>query len=297
MSTSLAEKIAVDMNSWLPKVRIEFAMQGEPLVNPNVTDILSTFHKNFPTAQLLITTNSDPLKDDFNESDRLSATPHIFRGHVQKDRIKSLFDAGAHTLLVNDYDANDQMLKDLQDIASSLGVSYFNYHEKGISPWSYRGTDHQEIVVMRWMEHLEDNDTKRALNNQAGNALTKVIEHYRPLRELPMKARCQLPFRELEIKQDGAITSCCMQWGRDMIIDFFPNHSLQEIWESQKFITVRKLLYEKERGLLAPCKGCDYVPFKTGLLKDPMPENVLPMVELAKTLSEETLIIPDFPLQ
>ena len=62
MSVETAKNIAKSLNTWLDKCRIEFAMQGEPLLNPNSTKIFNAFRTHFPKAQILLTSNIDMIR-------------------------------------------------------------------------------------------------------------------------------------------------------------------------------------------------------------------------------------------
>jgi hypothetical protein len=83
-----------------------------------------------------------------------------------------------------------------------------------------------------------------------------------------------------------------MDWRREKIIDYFPRHSLQQIWESPKFIAARKLLFEKHRETMLPCSGCDYRSFRVGLIKDPLPNTNLSIEDLSNVANQ----IAEIPL-
>ena len=66
LATHLAEAIR-DTEGWNP--RIEFAMHGEPSMNPAMIPILDTFREHLPKAHLMMTTNGagflrDPARID-----------------------------------------------------------------------------------------------------------------------------------------------------------------------------------------------------------------------------------------
>ena len=113
-------------------------------------------------------------------------------------------------------------------------------------------------------------DRRRVLNNQAGNILPAFATSDPNLQipAEPLKLRCSNVFRELVIKYDGSCTSCCMDWKRELIMGKFPETSLKDIWNSDKFNSVRQLLYDKKR-IMDPCRRCNYRGFRNGLVDDP----------------------------
>ena len=78
-------------------------------------------------------------------------------------------------------------------------------------------------------------DKRRKLNNQAGYVREDFARELRiPILLKPLRKKCSNVFRELVIKHDGAVTACCMDWQRKLIIGRFPDQSLEEIWNSEK---------------------------------------------------------------
>jgi len=245
MSIELADSISKELNSWIPKGRrIEFALQGEPLLNPNAKEIIKTFRTNYSRSQLLISTNGDPL---------------IHNGIVDIDYIKTLFNNGLNYLLWNNYDKDLSWFKDKFEFTP---FEEFNVYQ-------YRGNKDHKIVVMD--NHSEEawKNRRRFLNNQAGFVKPEYAKELGiPIITEPLKKRCSNVARELVIKADGSVPACCMMWKPDLIVGKFPEQSLEQIWNSQKFQYIRQLLYNKNR-ILSPCNKCSYSGFKCGLLKDP----------------------------
>ena len=60
-------------------------MRGEPMLHPDVLDIISIFRANLPNGSLMLTTNGDTL-----------------RGHMQ-ERVEKLFKVGLNLLLLDTY--------------------------------------------------------------------------------------------------------------------------------------------------------------------------------------------------
>lgn len=237
-------RVANELNKWIPQGRrIEFALQGEPLANPNVANIISIFRAYYPKSQLLISTNGDLITADL---------------------IEKLFVNGLNTLLVNCYDDNTR--SDILKIAmrsNPKGIPIFDFYEEPKPKvYSYRGYQHQEIIFIDSVLDREGESPIRKLNNQAGYGKMRYGG-----RILPLKASCSNVFRELVIKYDGTIMACCMDWLRKMPVGKFPEQSLKEIWEGDRFNKIRRSLYNYDRSNLELCSNCDYVGFKNGIAR------------------------------
>ena len=92
MTAELAAQIAEELNSWFngKGKRVEFALQGEPLLNPDIVEIVKAFRENYPKAQLLVCTNGDRLHKNYQM--------------VNYDLVYALFDAGLNYLVIENYD-------------------------------------------------------------------------------------------------------------------------------------------------------------------------------------------------
>lgn len=254
MTTDLAKTIAIDLNSWFggKGKRLEFALQGEPLANPNISEIIKIFRDNYTKSQLQITTNGDLIKLEV---------------------VEELFKNGLNMLLIDCYDKNaksriQEILLPITSAFKSQPVSIpsFDFYKDKPKVWSYKGNTQKEIIYMDSIMDV-DNPNKtitRTLNNQA------AFGKFQSGVKLPLKMSCSNPFRELVVKHNGTVYSCCMSgWipNPEMIVGKFPDESLKEIWEGEKFNNIRKILYNSERYKLNTCAKCDYKGYKNGLAK------------------------------
>lgn len=252
MTVGMAEGIAKELNEWLKLCRVEFALQGEPLLNPNMIEIVKTFRSNFPKCQMLITTNGDKLKKN---------------NTVNRDKIIELFHDGLNYLLIDVYDNNYNWWR--SELEKNVDIPIFNFYD-GFNVYTYRGFKDVAIVLMDNIVKRRNENKRRILNNQAGNLDSekiKILNLPDEFFDVPIKYRCSNVFHELCIKYDGVVTACCMDWKRELIMGKFPEESLKNIWNSFKFNCLRQLLFNKER-VVPPCNRCNYKGYKTGLLKD-----------------------------
>jgi MoaA/NifB/PqqE/SkfB family radical SAM enzyme len=259
VTVETAYKISKDLNDWLPKIRIECALEGEPLLNKNASLILQAFREEFNKCQLQVTSNMDSLKKgkkEFNDK-----------------KIDELFKSGLNILVADYYGESfdmsyNEFFEGLNKASNGLPV--YDYYEDKVNPWTYHGNDISMIIVI---DNTHERDEQRLLNNQAGNIdpeLVRINNLQTDIQNLPKLAKCQQPFLEMFIKHDGAVPFCCMDWNREHIIGKFPEDGkYKEIWNKYHFNLIRKLLYEQRRDLLTPCNRCNYKGHKLDSLKDP----------------------------
>ncbi len=257
MDTELAENIAKQLGAWFDHKRIEFALRGEPTLNPHLIEIISIFRTYFPKSQLLLSTNGDQIRKDLS-------------------MINKLFDAGLNILLIDGYNNDYYWWK-----KALTNVSYpvFDFFEDRPKVYSYKGYKHQEIILMDDISKSSGKSPIRRLNNQAGNAYCPELNIY-PLR-YPLKKRCSNPFREIVVFNNGHVPICCMDYREQFIIGKTPEQSLQEIWNSELYNAVRVLLFYKHR-IFEPCSRCDYRGYKVGLLKQPNNLSLKEAIEILK---------------
>jgi len=244
MSIELAIDIAKQLGTWFTRKRIEFALRGEPTINPKCIEIIKIFRENFPKSQLMITTNGDIIQKNF-------------------DMINNLFDNGLNTLLVDAYERYEWW----KDQLSNLSFDFFDFYEDKPIVYGYVGYKEKRIILMDSIIKKSRQTIIRRLNNQGGSVNYPELG-ITPL-TYPLMRRCSNPFRELVIFNDGSVPICCMGgYKNEFIVGKTPEQSLKDIWNSDLYNAVRKLLYHKQRVFL-PCLRCDYKGYRIGLLKEP----------------------------
>lgn len=268
MSLDTASKIADDLMEYCPKPRIEFAMRGEPLMNPDHLKIFRAFRNRLPKAQMMVTTNGDTL-----------------RGRLA-EKADGIFEAGINFILMDTYYPSARR-NALRNEAWSLNtirnfeievVDYFGeWMPEGKSPYHNHGNKIQRTIVL--MDDLSARDGEhgsRLVKTHAGSNPTRQITH-----EFPYKRNCGRPFREMTFTWDGYFTLCCDDWKREYIIGNIDDHTVERLWCHPKVEAARARLMQKDRAW-GPCQLCDAPTApRTGLLPiyDPPTEKQIELTE------------------
>lgn len=246
MQVGLAWRIAESLKKWgFNRKRVEFAMHGEPTLHSELPTILQYFRKRLPECQLQVTTNGSIL---------------AIKGPTY---VKQLFASGINLLLVDMY--NDQ--ERIRKVCVNSGFPIKQYYKGDINPYHYNGHTLKCIVDMGDLKVKTGERRPRTIFNHAGNCNPTVVTNAVPL---PLRKMCTRPFRELVIHYDGSVPICCVDWRHEHIIGVFPRDgTLQHLWESMEFQSVRTLLLRRNRSFL-PCYRCDnHGGFRVGLVEHP----------------------------
>ena len=233
LATSVAWKIKE--SGW--NSRIEFAMHGEPTLNPNCALIIKIFSTILPKHQLMMTTNGTCLT---------------------KDNLTLLFASGLTILAVDNYE-NTIAVETIKNWFDKSSLQVYSY------PMESEGNPHRrQKKGVKFISLIEDingavKGTHSSMNNHCGSAA--------PLNDKGVGKRCAKPFRELSIRWDGHVSGCCNDFRGvlkcgNVVIDTLP-----EIWMSERFEALRSCVYNGLR-VLPPCKGCDATSYRVGCLPD-----------------------------
>lgn len=232
---SIARKIK--HSGW--NARIEFAMHGEPTMNPNWVNILALFRGQLPKHNIMLTTNGGGLL-------KKPGTDHwINRAMSQLNclAIDAYEYAGIYKKIIQRYSGDIPWYPD----------------NKSLSPHTRRKFKDRIIVFVRDIS-VSNTGTHSTLNNHSGCAS--------PKNNKMNGKRCALPFRELSIRYNGSVAICCNDWrGYYKIGNALEYKTIDQLWQNEAYVTARKFLYNGLR-VLDPCKGCDFRSYRVGLLPD-----------------------------
>lgn len=237
MDSVTAILIARGCKDFCPTARIEFAMRGEPLMNPLALDIFRIFHEHCPKAQLMVTTNGDTL-----------------RGRMA-ERSNRIFNAGVNFILLDTYypkERRDALREEALAIKTGINVIdyYTEWAPRGISPYHNQGKKIQNTIVL--MDDLSVRDGEhgsRLVKTHAGSNPSKILDHY-------LVRNCGRPFREMTFTWDGYFALCCDDWKREYLVGNIDQYDMEELWGHPRIEAARARLYSKDRDW-GPCQQCD----------------------------------------
>lgn len=260
MDILLVEKIAKALGREYEHKRINIGQFGEPTLYPELHLFMETFSLHAPTCMKTIFTNGLLI---------LKKTKNWFR---------ELFNCGLDVMIIDTYVKKVQIEEWCHKVFDgNPNVEIINFYKdkpKQFPGYFYRKPDeHKVIMLLDNIGHRAGDSRQRLLINSAGNSDPKKLAKYYKA-NIPPEAyhmrmkKCVRPYREMVICHDGAVPICCIDWKRDCLIDVFKG-SIKDIWEGERFDTVRTILLE-ERRVLNPCYKCNWWGGeRQGLIKNP----------------------------
>lgn len=248
MTLETAELLALMLrvNGW--NSRVEFAMHGEPTMNPDYIKIVRVFRKHLPKNQLMMMSNGGGL----------------LRPPGVVESLNELFDAGLNVFAFDAYE--HVKIKDKVDAAlrspGELPLPFDVHHypdQLEFSPHDRYPRSARKFIRVRDIR-MSKKGTHTTLNNHCGSGAPGLKE--------PIKSRCAKPFRELSIRWDGSVAICCNDWRGVYKIGNINKTPLNALWNSAEFQSARRFLMVRDRGALKPCNVCDAWSYQVGLLPD-----------------------------
>ena len=255
IDVELVRSIFEQLNDWLPKIRVEMDLRGEPALHPELTAVLQTMRTAMPTASLQLQTNCEPWIDD------------------GWDVAQEWFAAGLNVLALNCY--REGFYEHFQRTLPKWPVTwvdYYNDNPQHLSMNSYWNPRKQQVFLLQDLGSVgTQGHVNRRIHNTAGNSNVKLIEQRTGLksRELPLPNRCTKINRELIVHCDGIVPACCLDWCQELVLGDLNHEGVQAVWEGERMQIVRQLLWRRQRGLLKPCCNCDDPGSRAGLLEPP----------------------------
>lgn len=248
MTKSCAHKVAQDIGAAGWTSRIEFAMHGEPTMNPDFIELVRIFREHLPNNQLMMTSNGGGLLKD------------------TEARISGLFGAGLNILALDDYKRTHIVPK----VRERCGAAYpiKDYPKDGLE-WSphHRWPRNARMIII-----IQD------LVDGAGGSHSIITNHCgcgSPPNSRRAHTRCAKPFRELGVRWDGRVAGCCNDFRGVFKVGDARKENLADIWQSEYLQAMRRKLYAGERDFGA-CNGCDYTTYRNGFLPDKSGRRTLP---------------------
>lgn len=267
MTLKTAEAIASQMAAAYWNARVEFAMHGEPTMNPNADEIVGVFRKHLPRASMLMLSNGGGLQ-----------------GEAGVAMIYSLFENGLNTLGLDEYQNVKLVPKILERLNAAVGAQPFRIYtypdEPDGNPHTRQPHKSRRLVHIRPID-LNTSGTHASLNNHAGSGAPKS--------DVAMGKPCAKPFRELSFRWDGSTAVCCNDWRGELATGSIHKEGLEGIWHGAVMDAARRKLILGQRDF-GPCRGCDALSYRTGLLPDKYGRETLPKPSAASnaTLAEAT---------
>lgn len=139
-----------------------------------------------------------------------------------KHDIQALIDAGVNRIMISDYDSNPEL-------------------DKLAAEWPV-------IRIRRFVDDGLDHYEEYGFNNRAGS-MFGISE--------PVTRPCYIPAYKTMIDWNGDVLLCSHNWSKDISFGNIKISDISEIWNSMKFVDMRKELIVGNRSLYDACSKCN----------------------------------------
>lgn len=234
--------------------RIEFAMHGEPTMNPDFIKLVSIFREHLPKNQLMMTSNGGGL----------------LGGEGPLAKLNALFDAGLNVYGLDAYEYVNIAPKIVKALSETEdpGFNIMFYPEEKEASIHKRWPKGTRLFVRVKDISVADEGNHATLNNHCGAGAPGLAD--------PIQSRCAKPFREISVRWNGKISICCNDWRGIYKCGDIRSSTIGNIWNNEYFASARKYLYQGDRGALSPCDVCDAKSYRVGFLPDKLGKQSLP---------------------
>lgn len=253
MSVELAEKCIDDLTMFPRKIkRISFFENGEPLVNPNLPEIIAYAKSKRVSDCFCITTNASLLT---------------------REKSKELIDAGLNHIDISIYGLDDKTYLEF----SHNQISF----KKILNQVSdcFDQMKNGEVVVKITDAVIHSQEELDRFYEMFSPICNKIcVEHVVPMwydfeletsydgrniygKPVIHKDVCPIPFYELSVQANGLITPCCNDWKHSCILGDATKDSIFSVWNGKKHNDMCKTLLKQGTKSLYPCNRCHYHEF------------------------------------
>lgn len=268
MTRDLADTLAgqIYQSGW--NCRLEFAMHGEPSMNPDFVEILGIFRQYLPKHPMMMTSNGAGfMKDPTRLVD--AALVHL-------------------NVLALDWYENVQIVPKILEKYEGIHAPLYYPENQEANPHHRIRPKQRRFVIIQDIADATKG-THHVLYNHSGAGA--------PRNDNAAGQRCAKPFRELSIRWDGSVAVCCNDWRGEYKCGTVQEQGIEQIWQGPAMVAARRKLYYGERTF-GPCLGCDFKSYRNGLLPDKLGKQTLPKpdakveAELKKAMAGDPLTLP-----
>ena len=270
--------------------RMDFSLQGEPLLNPVLPTFIEKARKSHPKTQIMVISNMDKVRREGFEF------------------LLDLYDRGLNIVHADLYDKKQEtwFLESLREYSKELelrGIRISDCYATNDNPFQYTGPNKRFLYFLRENKE-EDQDqplsdkknTTRNFHLWGGNLPRERWGKYTDLTmfHFPMKKVCTEPLKYATIRHNGEVAPCCFDGARTTTMGNINRESKNSIWQSDNFQAIRLSTSLGRRELWAPCLLCNRLSFRIGLT--PYWGPAMSEEEIIETVKDCTTIYKEEPM-
>jgi radical SAM protein with 4Fe4S-binding SPASM domain len=252
MSLPTFEKIVNDLSGFPERVRVvTLHAYGEPLMNPNLINMINVLHKQTVCVEIRFTTNGTLLTNQLVDN---LADSHL-----------NLFRLSLNGLNAEQYKENCMRSIDFDKMISNVKRLKLNRKHNlkiAIKTTSAVVTNKKEEQAFSelandigdywYVENIDD--IWAGFDSGEIQQYTNVADKWHEGRKTSV---CDYPFTHMMVFSNGDIGICPLDWAHKTVINHINDTTLREVWESNQLREAQIRFLEHEHPF-EPCKECKY---------------------------------------
>lgn len=265
MPIDLYKKILNDIRSMGKLNNLNIYGDGEPLLHPDIAELVSLAKENDVAEAITITTNASLLTEKVAKNliesrlDYLRISVYSIYDNIFKKITNTQYDAD---LIFNNV---KQLFKIRNDrggktpfIYVKLIDTYSKENEDFLSKYNFIADEVNIETPMNWnsfnnIDLISNIDRHRKTNE-------KTLQGYYGKHNISnVKKICTTPFLSLNIKSNGDVCICIVDWNKGTKIGNISTVSLSEIWYGDTLREFRRMHIEQRKHENESCRNCKFM--------------------------------------
>lgn len=252
MDFNLYKKIIDDLSRMSAKLKVlRLSGQGEPLLNPNIVEMISYAKEKEVADFIEIVTNGSQFNPEFNSRLVESGIDRI-RISVEEVTEEGYSEMAGRKINFEEFVAN---IKDLHDRSGEKCEIYIKIVDAAVDTEEKRKLYYdifEEICDRIWIDQVIPlwSDYEELSSNFD---IKQIGLHGQKMQQVKI---CPYPFYNLIINPDGEVTACCADWKRKLVMGDLKEKSFEEIWHGIVLRTFWADLLKGDKNKYEMCAKC-----------------------------------------
>jgi radical SAM protein with 4Fe4S-binding SPASM domain len=268
MDMDCFQKCVDDITSWTRDVGervklIKLYSLGEPLLHPQLCEMVRIIKQSDICGQIEITTNASLLTREIAEK-LVDYGLDILKISVYGARPESCQAVTGRNVHPEEIREKVQYLKDYRDAqGKNLPVIYAKMintytEENELFTEQYKDAADHCVIDDPFHIPVEGTDVYKNLYGAGGE---EIFNSCVKTEEYAHRRVCRYAFTHLTVRNDGSAVVCCTDWLKELRLGNVMEHTLKEIWESKTLYDIRCGMLTQKGEQYRVCKNCE-LPYR-----------------------------------
>jgi len=278
MDMELFKKILNDIKAMGKVINLNLYGDGEPLLNKNIVSMVNLIKEYDVAERITITTNASLLTEKISKGLIASGLTYLRVSiySIYKERFKNITQSSTTP---DDIYNNIKKFKEIRD---KSGQKTPFLYVKMIDTYSKENEDFKKMYAplvdqvnietpMNWNGYNDYNLIEKIDPNRNTDE-TNIHAYFKQKGQSGLKKICTIAFHSLNIKLNGDVTICIVDWNKGTKVGNIKEKSLSDIWFGEDLKKFREIHIKGLRESNVSCKNCNFLYNNPDNIDDLSPE-------------------------